>query len=101
MDTNAATTSATAAKPRRSTLRAFFVRQLLSWHWISAAISLIGMIGFAVTGITLNHARDIHAEPVVQEGTATLPAPLQAELAAVTAEGERPLPPRVADWLDD
>jgi hypothetical protein len=99
MDTNAA--SATAAKPRKSTARAFFVRQLLSWHWISAAISLLGMVAFAVTGITLNHASDIPARPVVQEATATLPAELQAELAPVTDEGDHALPARVAAWLDE
>lgn len=101
MDTNTATAPTAAAKPRRSPLRAFFVRQLLSWHWISAAISLLGMLGFAITGITLNHARDIASQPVVQEGTGTLPAALQADLAAVTAEGEHALPPSITAWLDE
>ncbi|MZE43442.1 hypothetical protein GTY49_10850, partial [Streptomyces sp. SID5477] len=44
--------------------RSFWLKQLHSWHWISAAVSLVGMILFAVTGITLNHAASIPAEPV-------------------------------------
>ena len=32
------------------------MRQLRQWHWISGAISLISMLLFAITGITLNHS---------------------------------------------
>jgi len=32
------------------------MRQTVRWHWISAAICLVGMILFAITGVTLNHA---------------------------------------------
>ena len=42
--------------------RAFWLRQMRQWHWISAAICLIGMLLFAVTGITLNHAGKIEVE---------------------------------------
>jgi hypothetical protein len=31
--------------------RAFWLRQMRQWHWISAAICLIGMLLFAATGI--------------------------------------------------
>lgn len=31
------------------------------WHWISAAICIVGMLFFSWTGITLNHAADIPA----------------------------------------
>ena len=31
----------------------FWLKQMRQWHWISAAICLIGMLLFAVTGITL------------------------------------------------
>ena len=56
--------------------RSFWLKQLHSWHWISAAVSLVGMILFAVTGITLNHAASIPGKPVTVEQTRTLPAPL-------------------------
>jgi hypothetical protein len=33
------------------------------WHWINSAVCLIGMLLFAVTGLTLNHAAKIEAKP--------------------------------------
>ena len=98
MDTNAPPTACT--RLRRLNLRGFLVRQLLSWHWISAAISLLGIVAFAITGITLNHAGDIGAQSVVRSGRATLPAALQGELARVSDDSAHALPPRVSAWLD-
>ena len=46
------------------------------WHWISAAISLAGMLLFAVTGITLNHASQIEAKATRMELSARMPAAL-------------------------
>jgi hypothetical protein len=83
-----------------SSPRVFWMRQFTNWHWISAAISLLGIAGFAVTGITLNHAGDIVADPVVHQDSAILPAPLQAELAAGKQGRRRALPAEVAAWLD-
>lgn len=86
-------------KPKKSgTARQFWVRQILNWHWISAAISLVGMIIFAITGITLNHAGDIAAAPVVREQTAELPANLLSSLPE--QEGRHALPASVAQWAD-
>ena len=45
----------------------FWKRQARTWHWMSGAICLIGMLLFAITGITLNHARDISAAPRIAE----------------------------------
>jgi hypothetical protein len=45
--------------------RSFWLKHLHRWHWISAALSLVGMILFAATGITLNHAGEIEATPRV------------------------------------
>lgn len=78
--------------------RTWWLKQLHSWHWISAAISLVGMMLFAITGITLNHAASISAEPRVSQGSATLPAPLLAQLARTPGEAA-PLPAAVADHL--
>src|SRR3546814_10812573 len=47
--------------------KAFWLKQLHMWHWMSSAISLIGLLLFAITGFTLNHAADIEASPVVAE----------------------------------
>lgn len=38
-------------------------KQLHTWHWVSSAVSLICMILFSVTGITLNHASQFESEP--------------------------------------
>lgn len=84
------------AKPRAS--RGFWLKQLHQWHWISAAVSLIGLMMFAVTGITLNHAAQIPAEPVVVETTAVLPAPLVQRLVAMPDETTDPVPDAVARW---
>lgn len=80
--------------------RSFWLKQLHQWHWISAAISLIGMLLFAITGFTLNHAGQIEAKPKVVDRKATLPADLLAEIAKGPTEGKRPLPIRVETWLD-
>jgi hypothetical protein len=80
--------------------RSFWLKQLHQWHWISAALSLVGMLLFAVTGFTLNHAGQIEAQPKVVSRKATLPADLMAQLAKGPAEGKRPLPIQVETWLD-
>ncbi len=78
--------------------RAFWLRQMRQWHWISAAVCLIGMLLFAVTGITLNHARQIEAKPAVTERTANLPASLMDTLGALPEKGRQTLPQPVVDW---
>jgi hypothetical protein len=80
--------------------RSFWLKQLHQWHWISAALSLVGMLLFAVTGFTLNHAGQIEAKPQVVSRKATLPADLLALLAKGPVEGKHPLPIRVETWLD-
>ena len=50
------------------------------WHWISAAVCFAALALFTVTGITLNHANSIGAQPVVTSGRAKLPQPQLAEL---------------------
>ncbi|MFC0204021.1 PepSY-associated TM helix domain-containing protein [Novosphingobium soli] len=84
--------------PRKSKTkkrRAFWLKQLHTWHWVSAAISLVGMLLFAVTGITLNHAASIGAEPAVTQSQGTLPASVLAKLPAAGAATD-PLPADVA-----
>jgi uncharacterized protein len=81
--------------------RSFWLKQLHQWHWISAAISLVGLFLFAVTGITLNHAASIPATPVVTEQTATLPAPLVERLETFPGETTDPVPDAVARWASD
>ncbi|AXQ29730.1 hypothetical protein D0B54_14075 [Solimonas sp. K1W22B-7] len=79
--------------------RAFWLKHLHQWHWISSALCLIGMILFAATGITLNHASQIEAKAQVVSEKAQLPEPLRASLEAAKAEGKAPLPPELSAWL--
>lgn len=80
--------------------RSFWLKQLHQWHWISAAVSLIGMLLFAITGFTLNHAGQIEAKPLVVSRKATLPPDLLALLAKGPEEGKRPLPVALEPFLD-
>lgn len=82
--------------------KAFWLKQLHMWHWMSSAISLIGLLLFAVTGFTLNHAADIEAAPVVSEKAAQMPPALLTRLKSVTPAAEKaPLPADVAEWVED
>ena len=83
------------ARPRKK-VRAFWLKQLHTWHWVSAAVSLAGMFLFAITGITLNHAASIGAEPQVTQVEATLPPQRLAELRGDHAAAA-PLPRAVAE----
>ncbi|MGN0921617.1 MAG: PepSY-associated TM helix domain-containing protein [Cellvibrio sp.] len=69
-----------------------------TWHWVSSAICLVGMILFAVTGITLNHASAIKTEPVVTEKEAVLPESLLADIAS---EDLNAIPQTVALWIKE
>jgi hypothetical protein len=82
--------------------RAWWLKTLYRWHWISSAIALVAMLLFAATGLTLNHAAQIEAHPVVVERKATLPAALVAAHAPVVGERrhDAPLPADLADWIE-
>lgn len=88
--------TALGADPGR---RSYWLKHLHRWHWISAASCLVGMVLFAITGITLNHAAQIEAKPVVTRQQATVPAPLLPLLQAGPATGKGELPPALASWI--
>ena len=94
---------ATSVQNQKS--RAFWLKHLHQWHWVSAAGCLIGLILFSITGFTLNHAAAIKAQPRVTSTTTELPAGLLKQLqdiVAVPATSEstaRALPKDVARWL--
>jgi hypothetical protein len=79
----------------RKQARTFWLKQLHTWHWVSAAVSLAGMLLFAVTGLTLNHAASIGATPAVTRAEAMLPGPLAARLRANHGKND-PLPADIA-----
>ena len=79
--------------------RAFFLRQLYQWHWISSGLCLIGMVLFAVTGITLNHAGQMESSPSVVTREGRLPAEGLYALRQQPAVAKAPLPASVATWI--
>ncbi|MGR4892067.1 PepSY-associated TM helix domain-containing protein [Sphingopyxis sp. LARHCG72] len=82
--------------------KAFWLKQLHMWHWMSSAVSLIGLLLFAITGFTLNHAADIEGSPVVTQGSAQMPPALLTRLKAAVPDAEKaPLPADVAAWVED
>lgn len=91
----------TTTAPRKRSRKAFWLKQLHTWHWISSAISLVGLLLFAITGFTLNHAAEIEGSPQTVERAAQLPAPL---LPAVkpddSPDAKKPLPAPVAEWVE-
>ena len=92
-------TAAAPARIKRSR-KSFWLKQLHTWHWMSSAISLIGMLLFAITGFTLNHAADIEAAPQVREASAQLPAELLRQVAPDDSpDTKKPLPPQVSSWV--
>ena len=78
--------------------RAYWLKTLHEWHWVSSAICLIGMLLFAVTGFTLNHAGQIEAKPRVTSLQATVPAEVLAGLKAPGGKDRAPLPAALQGW---
>lgn len=90
----------TSAQAQKS--RAFWLKHLHQWHWLSAALCLVGMLLFSITGFTLNHASWIGAKPDVSTQSAELPAELLTQLRQTwetDADEKAALPGPVADWL--
>ena len=84
--------------------RAVWLKHLHQWHWISSALCLLGMFLFSITGITLNHAAQIEAKPVIELRDAKAPPALLAQLrsAAASRDGAKEALPEAAEqWLND
>src|SRR6188474_1846816 len=75
--------------------RAYWLKTLHQWHWISSALSLVGLLLFTVTGFTLNHASQIEAKPQVTKRAAQVPPALAAwveQVLTIEVTG------RAAEW---
>lgn len=85
--------------PKRSR-KSFWLKQLHSWHWMSSAISLIGLLLFAITGFTLNHAADIEGAPTSVERSTQLSPALRAMVKPDDRpDTKKPLPAPVAAFV--
>lgn len=68
---------------------------------MSSALSLIGLILFAATGITLNNAAQFESKPTLLTREAALPGALLKQLAPPSASAKRGvLPESTESWLD-
>lgn len=76
----------------------FWLGSLRQWHWISSAVCLVGILLFAVTGITLNHAAQIKSTPKVTTLDVQIPAEILAGMV-VPETDKAPLPGTLIDWL--
>ncbi len=81
--------------------RAFWIKQITLWHWVSSAVCLGGMLLFTLTGITLNHAGQITAIPVVTRQEQLLPAVLLNAVQQGPREGKHMLPAQLANWISE
>lgn len=86
------TASMPAPRKKNRWSRGFWIRQLHTWHWISSALSLMGLLLFVVTGFTLNHAGSIAASPRIHDGKARLEASVLPTLHAPENGTEAPIP---------
>ncbi|WP_312166490.1 PepSY-associated TM helix domain-containing protein [Phenylobacterium sp.] len=98
MDAKAAIDEEKARAKRKAQRRAALMRQMVQWHWISAAVCLVGMLLFAITGITLNHAGAIEAKPQTIEAEGQLPPELLGVAKSAQA-AQGPLPDPIRAWL--
>jgi len=81
--------------------KTFWLKQLHTWHWMSSAVSLVGLLLFAITGFTLNHASEIEASPTSVERAAQLTPPLLEKVKADDApDAKKPLPADVATFVE-
>ena len=84
--------------------RAYWLKTLHEWHWVSSALCLIGMILFAVTGFTLNHASQIESKPRITTLRASVDAAQRERLAqqageiVKTRKGRAELPAELQAW---
>jgi hypothetical protein len=86
---------------RKRSRKSFWLKQLHTWHWMSSAISLVGLLLFAITGFTLNHAADIEAAPKSVERATQLPAQLIPLIKADDKpDSKKPLPADVARFIE-
>lgn len=81
--------------------KASLLKQLYQWHWISSAICLVGILLFSATGITLNHASQIEAQPTTTRQETATPSSINLQLQQVAQQAteQKILPNNVKNWL--
>lgn len=88
----------TAMNQRIKSSRFIWLGTVRQWHWISSAVCLIGMLLFAITGITLNHAAQIQVKPEIETVEVEVPEDLLQQLV-IPEEEKALLPENLSRWL--
>lgn len=76
-----------------------WLRLCLRWHWISSALAVFGMLLFAITGITLNHAGQISSEPQITAMEVQLPESVLSGVINTAPEDQSTIPVALSTWL--
>lgn len=87
-----------SSRPITAVIKQLSLGTLRQWHWISSAVCLVGMLGFAITGITLNHAASIPASLSVTSVEGELPAEVLAQTMLYSDRSES-TPLRLRRWF--
>jgi len=85
-----------ADRQAKANRRAALMRQLRQWHWISGAVSLVSMLLFAITGLTLNHSSLFESKAATTTAEGTLAAEAVAGLADGPKSGRAAVPADLA-----
>lgn len=76
------------------------LRLMMRWHWVSAALALVGMLFFATTGITLTNAGFFeNTRPVVTRYEASLPVNVLTDLNRLAGRAAQELPASLTAWV--
>ncbi len=92
-------TSVSTERPASVRRRAWWLKTLYRWHWLSSAACLVALLAFAATGLTLNHAGAIESKPVITTKNDRLPTALLAQLRTPRSSTDAALPDDVVAWL--
>ena len=76
-------------------------KKLHTWHWISSAISLICMIIFSITGITLNHSNYFESKAQETRLTKVLPKNILDSLNNIQVTDRLHIPIELNNWIEN
>ena len=92
--------NASSAPTETASRRAGWLRHVTRWHWISSALSMVCLLFFALSGITLNNAEVFESRTAqVTQHAATLPAEVLAAVNAQHMFAANAVPAELQGWL--
>lgn len=86
--------------PPKKRKKGSWVKWFYLVHWTSGAVSLMSILFFAITGVTLNHSDEWGLKPEVRQEEKVLPEALLADLQRQASKPERAkVPGKVRSFL--